>query len=104
MAKFARAIKSYKYRGCVANKRFEASKFKFKFPRARTYELIRARSRKVGPQSGLFFLFTDAFKRRLPTAGDPARRKLHSFLAGTCAGVASQVLDSLLLNPRLEWK
>ena len=29
----------------AANKRFEISKFKFKFPRARTYELIRARSR-----------------------------------------------------------
>ena len=29
----------------VANKRFEISKFKFKFPRARTYELYRARSR-----------------------------------------------------------
>ena len=29
----------------VANKRFEVSKFKFKFPRARTFELIRARSR-----------------------------------------------------------
>ena len=29
----------------AANKRFEVSKFKFKFPRARTYELIRARSR-----------------------------------------------------------
>ena len=29
----------------TANKRFEISKFKFKFPRARTYELIRARSR-----------------------------------------------------------
>ena len=26
----------------AANKRFEISKFKFKFPRARTYELIRA--------------------------------------------------------------
>ena len=31
--------------GWAANKRFEISKFKFKFPRARTYELIRARSR-----------------------------------------------------------
>ena len=30
----------------AANKRFEVSKFKFKFPRARTYELIRARSPK----------------------------------------------------------
>ena len=29
----------------AANKRFEISKFKFKFPRARTYELNRARSR-----------------------------------------------------------
>ena len=29
----------------AAYKRFEISKFKFKFPRARTYELIRARSR-----------------------------------------------------------
>ena len=29
----------------AANKRFEISKFKFKFPRARTYERIRARSR-----------------------------------------------------------
>ena len=29
----------------AANKRFEISKLKFKFPRARTYELIRARSR-----------------------------------------------------------
>merc|ERR1711904_159353 len=29
----------------AANKRFEILKFKFKFPRARTYELIRARSR-----------------------------------------------------------
>ena len=29
----------------AANKRFEISKFKFKFPRARTYEFIRARSR-----------------------------------------------------------
>ena len=29
----------------VANKSFEISKFKFKFPRARTFELIRARSR-----------------------------------------------------------
>ena len=29
----------------VANKRFEISKFKFKFPRARTYKFIRARSR-----------------------------------------------------------
>ena len=29
----------------AANKRFEISKFKFKFPRARNYELIRARSR-----------------------------------------------------------
>ena len=29
----------------AANRRFEISKFKFKFPRARTYELIRARSR-----------------------------------------------------------
>ena len=29
----------------AANKRFEISKFEFKFPRARTYELIRARSR-----------------------------------------------------------
>ena len=29
----------------AANKRFEISKFKFKFPRARTYELIKARSR-----------------------------------------------------------
>ena len=29
----------------AANKSFEISKFKFKFPRARTYDLIRARSR-----------------------------------------------------------
>ena len=29
----------------AANKRLEISKFKFKFPRARTYELISARSR-----------------------------------------------------------
>ena len=29
----------------AANKRFEISKLKFKFPRARTHELIRARSR-----------------------------------------------------------
>ena len=29
----------------AANKRFEFSKSKFKFPRARTYELVRARSR-----------------------------------------------------------
>ena len=29
----------------AANKRFEVSKFKFKFPRARTSELYRARSR-----------------------------------------------------------
>ena len=29
----------------AANKRFEVSKFEFKFPRARIYELIRARSR-----------------------------------------------------------
>ena len=29
----------------AANERFEISKFKFKFPRARTYELNRARSR-----------------------------------------------------------
>ena len=29
----------------AANKRFEVSKFKFKFPRARTFELYRARSR-----------------------------------------------------------
>ena len=29
----------------AAKKRFEISKFKFKFPRARAYELIRARSR-----------------------------------------------------------
>ena len=29
----------------AANKSFEISKFKFKFPRARNYELIRARSR-----------------------------------------------------------
>ena len=29
----------------AANKRFEISKFKFKFPRARTFELFRARSR-----------------------------------------------------------
>ena len=29
----------------VANKRFEISKFKYNFPRARTYELYRARSR-----------------------------------------------------------
>ena len=29
----------------AANKRYEVSKFEFKFPRARTYELIRARSR-----------------------------------------------------------
>ena len=29
----------------AANEKFEISKFKFKFPRARTYELIRARSR-----------------------------------------------------------
>ena len=29
----------------AANKRFEISKFKFEFPRARTYELIRSRSR-----------------------------------------------------------
>ena len=32
------------YVNWVANKRFEISKFKFKFPRARTYELFRARS------------------------------------------------------------
>ena len=35
----------------AANKRFEISKFKFKFPRARTYELIRARSRLYRSQS-----------------------------------------------------
>ena len=35
----------------VANKRFEISKFKFKFPRARTYELIRARSRLYRSQN-----------------------------------------------------
>ena len=29
----------------AANKRFEVSKFEFKFPRARTFELYRARSR-----------------------------------------------------------
>jgi len=29
----------------VENKRFEVSKFKVKFPRARTFELFRARSR-----------------------------------------------------------
>ena len=34
----------------VANKRFEVSKIKFKFPRARTYELIRARSRRYRSQ------------------------------------------------------
>ena len=34
----------------AANKRFEISKFKFKFPRALTYELIRARSRLAGSQ------------------------------------------------------
>ena len=31
--------------GWAANKRFGVSKFKFKFPRARTFELVRARSR-----------------------------------------------------------
>ena len=31
--------------GWAANKRFEILKFKFKFPRARTFELYRARSR-----------------------------------------------------------
>ena len=35
----------------AANKRFEISKFKFKFPRARTYELIRARSRPYQNQN-----------------------------------------------------
>ena len=35
----------------AANKRVEISKFKFKFPRARTYELIRARSRLYRSQS-----------------------------------------------------
>ena len=32
----------------AANKRFEVSTFKFKFPRARTFELYRARSRLAG--------------------------------------------------------
>ena len=36
--------------GWVANKMFEISKFKFQFPRARTYELIRARSRRYRSQ------------------------------------------------------
>ena len=31
--------------GWAANRRFEISKFKFKFPRSRTFELYRARSR-----------------------------------------------------------
>ena len=34
----------------AANKRFEISKFKFKFSRARTYALIRARSRRYRSQ------------------------------------------------------
>ena len=37
--------------GWATNKRFEISKFKFKFPRARTYELIRARSRLYRSQT-----------------------------------------------------
>ena len=33
-------VKKLGYVPWVANKRFEISKFKFKFPRARTYEII----------------------------------------------------------------
>ena len=33
--------------GWAANKNFEILKFEFKFPRARTFELFRARSRRV---------------------------------------------------------
>ena len=41
----ADALKSQVSIRWAANKRFEISKFKFKFPRAPTYEFIRARSR-----------------------------------------------------------
>ena len=40
----------FRNRVWAANKRREISKFKFKFPRARTYELISARSRLAGSQ------------------------------------------------------
>ena len=36
----------------AANESFEISKFKFKFPRARTFELFRARSRLYRSHSG----------------------------------------------------
>ena len=45
---------------------------------------------KVAPQSAVFFAATDVFKRTLPTRGDPTRVQLHSFLAGTLAGITSQ--------------
>ena len=47
---------------------------------------------KVAPQSSLFFALTDHFKRTLPTRGDPAYERTHSFLSGTLAGLVSQFL------------
>lgn len=45
---------------------------------------------KVAPQSGLFFALTDYFKRALPSP--PSLISLHSFAAGTLAGLCSQFL------------
>eukprot|EP00928_Gymnodinium_smaydae_P090335 TRINITY_DN74156_c0_g1_i1.p1 TRINITY_DN74156_c0_g1~~TRINITY_DN74156_c0_g1_i1.p1 ORF type:complete len:469 (+),score=28.58 TRINITY_DN74156_c0_g1_i1:81-1487(+) len=47
---------------------------------------------KVGPQSALFFMLTDYFKRTLPTRVNPASASAHSFFSGSLAGVVSQLM------------
>jgi solute carrier family 25 phosphate transporter 23/24/25/41 len=47
---------------------------------------------KVAPQSALFFLSIDFFKKTLPTRGSPQYADIHSFMAGSLAGMTSQFL------------
>merc|ERR1712062_10644 len=47
---------------------------------------------KAAPQSALFFLLIDYLKKTLPTRGQPQYVDLHSFLAGSIAGLASQII------------